>query len=319
MKSKTKLFVVSIFISGALLASCAAAEPIEYVIEPGSMSADEAQSNPDILEQPADDYKGITYTTLGSDSLTLSQRSDRLIIKNAEIKLLVENTDTTVDRTTQIVADVGGYIISSRVWYQDWGDDQFKFSTITIGVPSSQFERTLRRLRDTAIRVLDENATGEDVTDEYVDLESRLENLIATRDRIRGFLDQAQTVEEALDVNEELSKVEGQIEEIQGRINYLSDRAAFSTITITIEPELKELPTPTPRPTSTPTPWNPGETFGEAKDALTNTYKGLIDFAIWIFVVLIPVIAPFVFIGWLIWRFTVRKDQKKDSKKTKKS
>ena len=121
-------------------------------------------------------------------------RANRLIIKDAELELTVEDTDVAIDRLTQIVDDAGGYIISSRVWYEKWLDSDYKYASLTLGIPVEQFEATMRRLRGIALKVDDERASGQDVTDEYVDLESRLRNLEATRDRIREFLDQAQNV-----------------------------------------------------------------------------------------------------------------------------
>ncbi len=128
-------------------------------------------------------------------------RANRLIVKNADLSLTVEHTDIAIDRLTQIVGDVGGYIISSRVWYQAWLDKEYKYASLTLGVPVDQFEAAMRRLRDIALSVDDERAGGQDVTDEFVDLQSRLRNLEATQDRIRTFLDQAKTVDEALKVN----------------------------------------------------------------------------------------------------------------------
>ncbi|HPD42084.1 MAG TPA: DUF4349 domain-containing protein, partial [Anaerolineae bacterium] len=96
--------------------------------------------------------------------------------------------------------------------------------------------------------------SGQDVTDEYVDLQSRLGNLEATRDRIRTFLDQAQTVDEALRVNEQLAAVEAQIEQVKGRMVYLRERSAYSTITVQLDPELPSAPEVTPVPTPT---WSP--------------------------------------------------------------
>ena len=261
--------------------------------------------------------EGVIYRTGSNQTINISRASNRLIIKDAEIKLLVENSDVAIDRITQVVSDVGGYIISSRVWYKDWGDESYKYSNITIGVPADQFERSLSRLRGLALRVTDEKATGEDVTDQFVDIQSKLENLQATRERVLGFLDQAETVEEALAINEELSKIEGQIEELQGRINYLSDRSAFSTITITIEPELPEIlptPTPTPQPTPTPVPWAPSKTFEQAKETLIFTYRGLFDALIWIGVVILPVVGLPVMIIWIALKYLKNKssDQKTD-------
>ena len=238
----------------------------------------------------------------------------RLIIKNAEVKLLIADTDIAIDRLTQVVADVGGYIISQRIWYQAHGDQNYKYATITMGVPVDEFERSLRRLRELAVRVLDENATGEDVSDEYVDLESRLKNLEATRDRIRQFLEQAKTVEEALKVNDQLSKVEEEIETVQGRMNYLSDRAAFSTITVNLEPELPEFtptPTPTTTPTPTPAPWRPSETFQDAGRSFVSIWKAWADVGIYFIVVGIPCLVPLVLIGWGVsWLVKRRKTKK---------
>lgn len=316
MKNKTQYIIISLMISIFILASCAAPaseapapeEPLVEVME-GMVQDDSSNDSSQSIEA-----EPIVSKAGSGNDLMIATRSNRLIIKDAVIKLLVQDSDIAVDLVTQIVSDVGGYIVSSRLWYENWGEESYKYSTTTIGVPVDQFERTLRRLRDISVRVLDENASGEDVTDQFVDLESQLENLNATRDRVRVFLDQAKTVEEALTVNKELSKIEGEIEEIQGRINYLADRAAYSTITISIEPELPELPTPTPHATSTAVPWVPSETFGKATRTLTTTYQGLVDFGIWIFVAVIPVIGPPLIVAWFIWRFANKEKMAKNKK-----
>lgn len=173
-------------------------------------------------------------------------------------------------------------------------------------MPVDQFEPALVRLRGIAKQVLDETESGEDVTAEYVDLQSQLVNLQATRDRIRSFLDKATTVDEILKVNDQLSQVEQQIETIQGRQKYLADRSAFSTLTITITPDI---PAVTPMPTSTPTvapAWDPGKTFIEAGTTLGSAYKVLIDAAIWVLVVFVPIVAPICLVIWLIWFLSKR-------------
>jgi hypothetical protein len=226
-------------------------------------------------------------------------RVQRMIIKNGELELLVKDTDVALDGVTVIASEYGGYIVSSHTWYEEG----FKFATVRLGVPVTEFENMLRRLRGLALKVTSEVASGEDVTDQYVDLQSRLTNLKATQDRIREFLNRAQTVDEALKVNKQLSEVEGQIEEIQGQMNYMKDRAAFSTIDVQLNPER---PTPTPTPTSTPTPtptpvaWRPGETFQDASDVLTSILKGLVDLLIWVLVVLGPFLIPLLLLIWLI-------------------
>jgi hypothetical protein len=230
---------------------------------------------------------------------------DHMIIKNGDIKLLVKDSDVALDGVTQIAGDVNGYIVSSRVWYQDYYGKNYKYATLTIRVPGNEFESVLRRLRGLALRVLDENATGEDVTDQFVDLQSQLTNLEATRDRIKSFLDQAKSVDEALRINQQLSDVESQIEQIKGKMNYLSNRSAFSTITINLEPDLPIInmtptPTPTPEPIQSLGPWDPGNTTQRATNAVISSYRVIIDLLIWIFVVFVPIFAPPVLIVWLI-------------------
>ena len=245
-----------------------------------------------------------------SGDLSVIEPSNHMIVKNADVRLTVKDTDIAIDRATQVIGDVGGYIVSSRVWYQDYYGNNLKYAAITIGVPVDAFEKVLSRLRGLAVKVVDETAAGDDVTDQYVDLQSQLTNLEATRARIQEFLKDAKTTDEALRINQELSNIEAQIEQIKGRMNYLHDRSAFSTITLNLEPELPVLtptPTPTPIPAATPVPWSPGEQFGKAKSTVIVLYQGIADFLIWLVVVILPILLPPALILWGIWKFLNRK------------
>jgi hypothetical protein len=318
MKSHFNLFALPVLMGLLLLSACGgAAAPTSQEapaliepyaadsgapagIAPSAPESESAKQGSDSSVLPV----GPVYNT-GGESVPSGAN---LIIKNADVKLLVEDTDVAIDRATQIVGDAGGYIVSSRVWYQPHYDgENYKYAAITIGVPFQQFERALTRLRGIAVKVLDETASGEDVTNQYVDLQSQLTNLEATRERVKSFLDDAKSVDEALRINAQLSEIERQIEEIKGRMNYLEDRAAYSTITITFQPDLPELlPTPTPEPK----PWDPGETFDNAKKSVTRAYQGIIDLLIWFFIVLVPILAPPVLIVWGAWKLLTRKPNK---------
>ncbi len=254
-----------------------------------------------------------TYAPQASDAaLQVAAYGPQMVIKNGDIRLLVANTDTALDGVTQIVSDVRGYVVSSRVWYQDYFGTNYKYATLTMGVPVDQFENALRRLRSLAVRVLDDTASGQDVTDQYVDLQSQLTNLEATRDRIRSFLNQAKTVDDALRINQQLADVEGQIEKVKGQMNYLSNRSAFSTITINLEPDLPKIemtatPTATPAPIASLAPWNPGETTQQATNTLVSAYRVIVDMLIWFFVVLLPIFGPPALILWLVFWFVRRR------------
>jgi hypothetical protein len=297
-----------------------AAEPEFFAEEPAaveqSSKTDGGVSVPqveDAFAMPLSTLAPAVEITDQSGENVVVQNTNRKIIKNADVRLLVKDTNVAVSRSTQIVSDLGGYIVSSRIWYQDYYGNNLMYATITIGVPVDEFERALNRFRELSVRVLDENASGEDVTDQYVDLESQLVNLEATRARIQEFLKDAKTVDEALRINQELANIESQIEQIKGRMNYLSDRSAFSTITVNFEPEfpiLTPTPTSTPYPTSTPIPWKPGDTFNDAKDTVTVAYQGIANFLIWLFVVILPIILPPALILWVLWKLLNRKPRK---------
>ena len=323
---KTKLFATLSLIVVALtvLTACGGARATDVYIE---------EAAPEEPAAPADDFgfagageaeksaaepmpsTGETYQTLPDvDNVSVPGRAaaiDRKIIKNAEVSVLVEDSDIAIDRLTQVVGDVGGYIVSSRIWYQPHLDgENYKYATITLGIPVDQFEVTMRRVRGLALRVQDENASGEDVTDQFVDLQSRLSNLEATQARIQSFLEDAKTVDEALRINQELAQIEAQIEEVKGRMNYLSDRSAFSTITVTLSPELPEIePVPAPKPK----PWTPSETLKDATETLVKAYQGIIEFTIWVLVAVLPILAPPVLIVWMLFKLLRRKPAKQIS------
>jgi hypothetical protein len=222
-------------------------------------------------------------------------RANRMIIKNGEMSLMVADTNRAIDQVTDIAVNSGGYIVSSRTWEQD----DLRFATLTMGVPSDQFEAVQRQLRALAVKVLNDTASGQDVSDEYVDLQSRLTNLEATAARIREFLDQAKTVEEALQVNTQLTQIEGEIEQVKGRMQYLKDRSAYSTIVVNLEPKR---PTPTPTPEPTPIGWRPEQTLKEATNTLSDVLRNLGDLAIWLVVVVAPFAVPVGIVATLVRR-----------------
>jgi hypothetical protein len=293
------LFVASLVV---LIAACASptaaptAAPPQSAFQPTRPAAPTsapAATRAAEPTKPAARASDATPESSASNAQIAAAQAQRKIIKNANFHLLVENADVATDRLTGIAGDFRGYIISSRTFYENG----LKAATVTFAVPVDRFEETLRRVRGIAIKVEQESASGQDVTDQYIDLESQVRNLEATADRIREFLKKAQTVEEALKVNQQLSQVEKEIETLKGKLNYLGDRSAFSTVTVEVR-EPRPTPTPTLTPTITPTPtatptltpvvWRPDQTFTRAVETQTTLMQVLIEMVIWIAVVLLP-------------------------------
>jgi hypothetical protein len=236
--------------------------------------------------------------TTGGES---SPGQARLIIKDGRMVLLVGDTVTAVNRATQLAVELGGYVIGQNLFD---GEQGFKFATMRLAVPVDQFEVALRQLRQLG-EVTDEASSGEDVTEEFVDLNARLTNLQATRARLLDFLDAAETIDEILEVNEELNKVEEEIAVLQGRLNFLRDRAAFSTIDLTLNP-LLPTPTPSPTPTATPLPtpstWLPGDTAQTAVVQLQNTAQTVADYTIFYGILCGPWLLLLLIFVWIALR-----------------
>src|SRR5574341_846500 len=235
--------------------------PLDRMLAPTPTPAVRAEGTP-----------GVSLPMPTGTSRPPAEPQEPMIVKNGEIEIVVEDTGVAIERISQIAADGGGYVLSSQAWSS--GEDHS--AAMVIAVQVDQFETAMRRIRDLAMDVVFESSSGQDVSTEYVDLQSRLRNLEATRDRILTFLERAETVEEALAINAELSEIEAQIEQVQGRMQYLAGRAAYSTITISIEEFINATPTPTPTLTPTPTPWSLGPRIEKATEQQTVLVRGLL-------------------------------------------
>ena len=141
-------------------------------------------------------------------------------------------------------------------------------SSVTLRVPSSHFRTVMRELEKLG-DVLHRSVNAQDVSEKYFDLKVRLKSLLATRDRLQKFLDRAKTIDEVLRVEQELTRLNTQIDQVQGRMRYLSAQSAYSTITLSLrarpeppkkivkrdEKKVKKPPPPPPRTISMPIPW----------------------------------------------------------------
>jgi hypothetical protein len=140
--------------------------------------------------------------------------------------------NASLGKVEAIANEVGGFLARR--------DD----SAITVRVPVARFDDAVRRLEGVG-DVLHRNVAVEDVTEEFTDLEIRMRNARAIRDRLEKLLDKAATVEESVLLERELGRVAGEIERFEGRLKYLRDRAAFSTLTVSFQSLPRESLDPT--------------------------------------------------------------------------
>ena len=211
----------------------------------------------------------------------------RKIVKTADLGLRSEEVRQSAARAQQVAATAGGTVLSSQVYRSD----DSVTADLVLSLPSEEFERVLDELRSLGEKVTTDSISGQDVTEEYVDLKSRERNLRATEESLLRLYEKAGNVEEALSIQRELTGIRGEIELIEGRIKYLDQRSAYSQITLNIQPVTSP---PPPKPT-----WDPVEVVERAWDASLNVLQVMAT-AIISAVVFGWWLAP-VLIGGLLW------------------
>jgi predicted small lipoprotein YifL len=160
-----------------------------------------------------------------------SAPAERMVIKSAYLVLVVEDVAASMAQIENLAASFGGFVVSSNM-----GEEQNRlYANISFRVDAKRFNEALRALRDLATDVRSESTSGEDVTEEYIDLGARLRNLEASEAQLLDLMEQAGTVEEILKVQQELVKTREQIEQTKGRMQYLEQSSALSYINASLE------------------------------------------------------------------------------------
>ncbi len=230
----------------------------------------------------------------------LPSGQERLIIRTANMSIVATDTEEALNAIATLANNGGGWVVSSEV-YQSGNDT--KTGYIQIRIPAEGFQSVLDAISGLAVKVTSLSTSGQDVTEEFVDLSARLGNLEATAARLRTFLDEARNVEEALAVNVELSRVEGEIESLKGRMQYLQQSAAYSSITVNVTPDALAQPIQVGG-------WQPTGVAKEALEALIGMLQMLANTAIWLVIFALPVLLvislPFILLFWLIKRLRRR-------------
>jgi hypothetical protein len=202
---------------------------------------------------------------------------ERLIIRNASLDLVVPDTETALDEINDLTDDLGGYVVESNVYQYQEGMQ----ASVTLRIPAESLDTALERIRALATEVRQESVSGQDVTEEYVDLQSRLRYLEATEARLLEFLEEAEDTEAALAVYEQLQTIQADIEHVKGRIQYLEQSAAMATINLDLTPDELAQPIQVGG-------WHPEGTLRNAFQSLIRVLQFLADAAIVIVVLILP-------------------------------
>lgn len=157
--------------------------------------------------------------------------TDRMIIHTAHLQIQVKDFNKTQLNIENKVAEYGGYIVESNIYREN--DEQLS-GHMTVRIPEKHFQKFLTDTEDEAAEVLARNVSGQDVTEQYVDLESRLKSKRAVEERLLTFMEDAEKTEDLLKISQDLAIVQEDVEVIVGKMNYLENQSAYSTIEISM-------------------------------------------------------------------------------------
>jgi len=269
-----KRVIIALVLVALLLVpvSCATAPPV----------AEEAPS----VEEMSTPSGGETVYKEGGTLPSVAE--ERMIVRSGNMSLVVEDVVDARDEIAQLAVRLDGYVVSSRIW----GEEQDMRGNISIRVPDDEFEQALAELRDLAVRVTSESTDSKDVTEEYIDLKSRLKNAEATESQYLALLEKAEDVEDILRIYERLSQVRREIEQIKGRMQYLERTSSMSLISVHLEPVASGKPL-------VGAGWSLTEAFKSAIRGIVTFGQWLVTIAIWL-VIFSPLWGAII--GIIYWR-----------------
>ena len=230
---------------------------------------------------------------------------DRLVIQTAALTMVVSDPVEKVAAIRQMAEAMGGYVVASYIYQSSYGDGlTTDNATITVRVPSDRLSDALEDIKADAVEVRSENITGEDVTAQYVDLESRLRNLEAAEEQLTEIMDSANRTEDVLAVYSQLVSVQGEIEMVKGQMQYYEESAAFSSISAELIADVAAQPIETGG-------WQPQGTLKAAVEALVRALQWLVDAAIWVVIYVLPIVLLIALPIYVVVRVVRRRRAKK--------
>lgn len=231
MFTKRLLIVVAVA-SLVALAGCTGADDVGDAGEPDvEEPAFEAEPDDAAVDEVAEDDAGAADA-----ERTDATRPDGRLIRTGEIRLTVDDFDEADATVRGVAADADGYVSDATRETRERDGDRFTVGEVVIRVPSESFDGAMTELE--AVGEVERATTeSEDVTDQLTDLEARLENKRAERDRLRDLYEDAEGTEEVLAVQRELSNVQEEIERMEARQASLEDRVELSTIRVRLSEE----------------------------------------------------------------------------------
>ena len=307
MKSKSLVMMV---ISAALIASCA------------MMPASATRSDAVMMEEmpaeawseaapaaPKMEFESADAVFQESGAARPTGDAERIVIKNANLSIVVADPAFSMEAIAKMAEGMGGFVVSSNLYKTTTrAGVEVPVANVTVRVPADRLEAALDQIKgmvdNPRVDILSEDVSGQDVTSEVTDLESRLRNLRAAETQLLEIMEMATESEDVIAIFRELTSVREQIEVIQGQIKFYRESASLSAIYVNLQAKEAVEPITIGR-------WQPGVEAQKAIQALLDGGKFLVNAMIWLVLFAIPILAIIFLPIYFIVRFFHKRAQRK--------
>jgi hypothetical protein len=319
MKMKRRFWLITLILGlGLLVGACApmmgAQDEIEKLSAPAATQEAEYADYEGVVEETfiAEEAPEGDRSTAGSGNGTASV-VERMVVYNADLFIAVEDPDAALKTITQMAAEAGGFVVASNIFQSTTSSGaSLPRATLTVRVPAEDLDAFLSEIRQLTPNpdedVISESVSGQDVTAEYTDLSSRLTNLEAAESALVELMAEAEDPEDVLAIFDELTYYRGEIELVKGRMQYLEESAALSSISVEIVAKESLQPIEIAG-------WTPRGTARRAVESLINTLQLLGDAAIWFGIYCLPFLIPLGFGIYFLVRVLKKRSQRKKARK----
>jgi hypothetical protein len=236
--------------------------------------------------------------------------TDRLVIQTADLTIVVADVNARVTAIQQMAATMGGFVVSANVYQVQTGDGTpVPQAQIVVRVPQDKLNAALDQVKAGTVDIQSETRSGQDVTDQYVDLQSRLTAKQAAQDQLLKIMQNATKTQDVLDVYAQLQQVQTDIEVLKGQMKYLEQSSALSALSVTVIAEKTIKPIQVGG-------WKPQGVARDAIQNLVNFEQGFADFMIRFVLLILPVLItigiPF-YLLFLVLRWLFRRTRRPKS------
>jgi hypothetical protein len=312
---KRILFII-VIIAAAVLSACGGAAatqaPARTYGMGGGAPAPAAQEAPAAAPAPfADSAKSLVLNqasgSTSNTNATVPSTTDRLVIQNADLTIVVKDVNARAKAIQDMAKQMGGFVVSVNIGQTYAADGtQVPQAQVIIRVPADQLDTALEQIKSNTVDVQNETRSGQDVTSQYVDLQSQLTAKEAAQDQLLKIMQDATKTEDVLAVYNQLQQIQSDIQVLKGQIKYYEESAALSAISVNISAEETVKPLVVAG-------WKPQ---GVARDAIQNLiyfWQGFIDWLIGFVLYTLPVLITIgipLYLVFLLGRWIFRKVRK---------